>query len=83
MKMCLTRIGFSSKAVINGDVTQIDLPAGRRSGLVEAQEILGKVPGIAFVHFNDGDVVRHPLVARIIRAYQEYAPPALPPGNGE
>lgn len=70
MKMCLTRIGFSSKAVINGDVTQIDLPFGKRSGLVEASEILPAIPGIAFVHFNDGDVVRHPLVAEIIRAYQ-------------
>jgi len=70
MKMCLTRIGFSSKAVINGDVTQIDLPPGKRSGLVEAREILSDIPGIAFVHFNDGDIVRHPLVAEIIRAYQ-------------
>jgi phosphate starvation-inducible protein PhoH and related proteins len=87
MKMCLTRIGFSSRAVINGDVTQIDLPFGRPSGLVEAEQILSEVPGIAFVHFNDGDVVRHPLVANIIRAYQSYVPelppaPAEVPGNG-
>jgi len=56
--------------VINGDVTQIDLPPGKRSGLVEAREILSDIPVIAFVHFNDGDIVRHPLVAEIIRAYQ-------------
>ena len=74
MKMFLTRIGFSSKAVINGDVTQIDLPFGKRSGLVEAGPILRGIRGIAFVHFNDGDVVRHPLVADIIRAYQSHTP---------
>jgi phosphate starvation-inducible PhoH-like protein len=74
MKMCLTRIGFSSKAVINGDITQIDLAFGKRSGLIEAEQVLARVPGIAFVHFNDGDVVRHPLVADIIRAYQSYVP---------
>jgi phosphate starvation-inducible PhoH-like protein len=82
MKMCLTRIGFSSKAVINGDITQIDLPAGRQSGLVEAQEILADVPGIAFVRFNDGDVVRHPLVAQIIRAYQNHAQDRSPDHAG-
>jgi len=79
MKMCLTRIGFSSQAVINGDVTQIDLPFGRTSGLVEAHQILSDVPGIAFVQFNDGDVVRHPLVAEIIRAYQRQSVPSQEP----
>lgn len=83
MKMCLTRIGFSSKAVINGDVTQIDLPFGRRSGLVEAEEVLSGISGIAFVHFNDGDVVRHPLVADIVRAYQSYTPETGGPLSGQ
>jgi phosphate starvation-inducible PhoH-like protein len=73
MKMFLTRLGFNSKAVITGDVTQIDLPAGRRSGLVEAVEVVGKIPGIAFVYFNERDVVRHNLVQQIIKAYDEYA----------
>ena len=70
--MFVTRLGFNSKAVITGDVTQIDLPGARRSGLLEAMDILGKVQGLAFVHFNEGDVVRHHLVQRIIRAYDEY-----------
>jgi phosphate starvation-inducible protein PhoH and related proteins len=72
MKMFLTRLGFNSKAVITGDVTQIDLPAGRRSGLVEAIDVVGKIEGIARVHFNERDVVRHTLVQRIIRAYEEF-----------
>src|SRR5207248_11216318 len=72
MKMFLTRLGFNSKAVITGDVTQIDLPNGRRSGLVEAMEIVSRVEGISFVYFNERDVVRHSLVQRIIRAYEEY-----------
>ena len=71
MKMFLTRIGFGSKAVITGDVTQIDLPAGRRSGLVEAQRVLGNVEGIEFIHFTDKDVVRHHLVQMIILAYDQ------------
>jgi phosphate starvation-inducible PhoH-like protein len=62
-----------SKAVITGDVTQIDLPSGRNSGLVEARNILGSVEGLAFCHFNEGDVVRHHLVRLIIKAYQEHA----------
>jgi phosphate starvation-inducible PhoH-like protein len=70
--MFLTRLGFNSKAVVTGDITQIDLPNGRRSGLVEAMEVVGKVPGIAFVYFTEQDVVRHSLVQRIIRAYEEY-----------
>ena len=69
MKMFLTRIGFGSKAVITGDVTQIDLPRGTRSGLVEAQNVLSAVRGIAMTYFTAADVVRHPLVARIVEAY--------------
>ncbi|MGA9997361.1 MAG: PhoH family protein [Pyrinomonadaceae bacterium] len=72
MKMFLTRIGFGSKAVITGDVTQIDLPTGKRSGLVEAERILSKVEDIEFVYFTDKDVVRHRLVQMIIRAYEEH-----------
>jgi phosphate starvation-inducible PhoH-like protein len=72
MKMFLTRLGYNSKAVITGDVTQIDLPNGRRSGLIEAVEVVGKVPGISFVHFTERDVVRHSLVQQIIRAYEEF-----------
>lgn len=70
MKMFLTRLGYSSKAVITGDVTQIDLPNGTVSGLVEAAEILKNVEGIAFVKFTEQDVVRHPLVQEIIKAYE-------------
>ncbi len=70
MKMFLTRIGLNSKAVITGDVTQIDLPLGRSSGLVEARRILADVPGIAFCDFTEADVVRHQLVRLIIKAYQ-------------
>ena len=73
MKMFLTRLGFNSKAVITGDITQIDLPAGRRSGLVEALEVVGKIEGIAFVYFNERDVVRHNLVQQIIKAYEGFA----------
>jgi len=72
MKMFLTRLGFNSKAVVTGDITQIDLPDGRRSGLIEAIEVVSRVPGISFVYFNERDVVRHTLVQRIIRAYEEY-----------
>jgi phosphate starvation-inducible PhoH-like protein len=72
MKMFLTRLGFNSKAVITGDVTQIDLPTGRRSGLIEALEVVGKIEGIGTLQFNDGDVVRHNLVQRIIKAYEEH-----------
>ena len=70
MKMFLTRIGFGSKAVITGDVTQVDLPTGKRSGLIEAERILLDVDGIEFVYFTDKDVVRHKLVQMIIRAYE-------------
>jgi phosphate starvation-inducible PhoH-like protein len=71
MKMFLTRIGFNSKAVITGDITQIDLPANRASGLVEAKKILRDIAGIAFAFFSKEDVVRHRLVQDIIRAYEE------------
>ena len=71
MKMFLTRIGFGSKAVITGDVTQVDLPTGKRSGLIEAERILSNLEGIEFVYFTDKDVVRHRLVQMIIRAYEE------------
>lgn len=72
MKMFLTRIGFGSRAVVTGDVTQIDLQRGQKSGLIEAAEILNAVRGIAFTHFQNEDVVRHPLVARIIEAYDAH-----------
>jgi phosphate starvation-inducible PhoH-like protein len=72
MKMFLTRLGFNSKAVVTGDITQIDLPSGKTSGLVEAIDILGRVDDIQFIYFNETDVVRHPLVKKIIRAYEEY-----------
>jgi phosphate starvation-inducible PhoH-like protein len=71
MKMFLTRIGFGSKAVITGDVTQVDLPTGKRSGLIEAERILSGLEDIEFVYFTDKDVVRHRLVQLIIRAYEE------------
>ncbi len=69
MKMFLTRIGFGTKAVVNGDVSQIDLPRGTESGLIDAERVLRRVRGIATTRFNSSDVVRHPLVARIVEAY--------------
>ncbi len=72
MKMFLTRIGFGSRAVITGDVTQIDLGPKQRSGLVDARQVLSKVRGIAFCNFTAEDVVRHPLVARIVEAYDRH-----------
>jgi len=72
MKMFLTRQGFNSRMVVNGDLTQIDLPLGRRSGLQDAVDVLNGVEGIGFVYFDERDVVRHPLVQRIVRAYQRY-----------
>jgi phosphate starvation-inducible protein PhoH and related proteins len=71
MKMFLTRLGFSSKAVITGDITQIDLPEGKTSGLIEARQLLEGVDGIGFIHFSKQDVIRHPLVQKIIKAYEE------------
>ena len=72
MKMFLTRLGFHSKAVITGDITQVDLPAGQTSGLIHAQRILSGIPGIAISWFSDVDVVRHPLVQAVIRAYEKW-----------
>jgi phosphate starvation-inducible PhoH-like protein len=71
MKMFLTRLGFDSKAVVTGDVTQVDLPDGKKSGLREAHRILGDVEGIKFFNFTHRDVVRHPLVSKIVNAYDE------------
>ena len=72
MKMFLTRLGTNSKAVITGDVTQVDLPPGRTSGLIEAQQVVAEIAGIRFTYFDDSDVVRHRLVQNIIRAYEAY-----------
>jgi phosphate starvation-inducible PhoH-like protein len=72
MKMFLTRLGFGSKAIVTGDVTQIDLPVGRTSGLVQAMEVVGKVDGMSFIYFDDKDVVRHKLVQAIVKAYDAY-----------
>jgi phosphate starvation-inducible PhoH-like protein len=69
MKMFLTRIGFGSTAVITGDITQIDLPRGERSGLINVRNVLRQVDGISFTHFGSKDVVRHPLVQKIVDAY--------------
>jgi phosphate starvation-inducible PhoH-like protein len=73
MKMFLTRLGFGSKAVITGDITQIDLPTGRTSGLVEAMKVVSKIDGIAFLYFDDRDVVRHKLVQQIVKAYESFS----------
>lgn len=73
MKMFLTRIGFGSKAVITGDVTQIDLPKHQKSGLIDAEQVLTQIKGIAFTHFRSEDVVRHPLVQRIVNAYEQHS----------
>jgi phosphate starvation-inducible PhoH-like protein len=70
--MFLTRLGFGAKAVITGDITQIDLPAGRTSGLVEAMKVVGAIEGISFVYFDDRDVVRHKLVQQIVKAYEKF-----------
>lgn len=72
MKMFLTRIGFGTKAVVTGDVTQIDLQRGQKSGLVESQKVLKNIKGIAMTHFLSQDVVRHPLVQKIVNAYEKY-----------
>ncbi|MGA7614331.1 MAG: PhoH family protein [Thermoanaerobaculia bacterium] len=76
MKMFLTRMGFGSKVVVTGDVTQVDLPEGKKSGLREASEILRGIEGIRFFNFTERDVVRHPLVGRIVNAYETRKPPA-------
>jgi phosphate starvation-inducible PhoH-like protein len=75
MKMFLTRLGFNSKAVVTGDITQVDLPSDRRSGLIEAREILKDISGIQFVYFDERDVVRHKLVQEIIKAYDRHSTP--------
>ncbi len=79
MKMFLTRLGFNSKAVVTGDITQVDLPTDRRSGLIEAREILKEISGIQFVYFDERDVVRHKLVQEIIKAYDRHSPHAPGP----
>jgi phosphate starvation-inducible PhoH-like protein len=70
MKMFLTRIGFGSRAVVTGDITQIDLPSGQQSGLKHATQILDDIEGISFTYFTPGDVVRHELVQRVVEAYE-------------
>jgi phosphate starvation-inducible PhoH-like protein len=82
MKMFLTRMGFGTKCVVNGDTSQVDLPKGMTSGLVEARRILARVKGIAFTDFTAADVVRHPLVARIVEAYERATPPRAAPPSG-
>jgi len=81
MKMFLTRLGFGSKAVVTGDITQIDLPIGKTSGLIEAIKVVGQVEGLEFVYFDERDVVRHKLVQLIVRAYEAYTT-AGPTGGG-
>src|SRR5688572_11263069 len=78
MKMFLTRLGFGSKAVITGDITQIDLPTGKTSGLIEALKIVAGIEEIAVIRFGDQDVVRHPLIQKIVRAYEAYTDQAKP-----
>ena len=83
MKMFLTRIGFGSTAVITGDVTQVDLPRGTKSGLAHVIKVLKDVPGISFTHFQPKDVVRHPLVQRIVEAYERFEEQQDEPGKGQ
>ena len=86
MKMFLTRLGYGSKAVVTGDVTQVDLPQGRASGLLEVQKVLRGVEGIGFCFFSEVDVVRHPLVQEVVRAYESYEADRqarADPGKGE
>jgi phosphate starvation-inducible PhoH-like protein len=82
MKMFLTRIGFGSTAVITGDITQIDLPVGQKSGLVDVRNVLRDIEGISFTHFSSKDVVRHPLVQKIVDAYEGYQEPRAEPDSG-
>jgi len=81
MKMFLTRLGFGAKAVITGDITQIDLPAGRTSGLVEAMKVVSAIEGISFIYFDERDVVRHKLVQQIVKAYEAYTGQSRPHGQ--
>ena len=69
--MFLTRLGYHSKAVITGDITQVDLPAGRVSGLIEVMNVVGEISGISFIYFSERDVVRHTLVQQIVKAYEQ------------
>jgi len=82
MKMFLTRLGFGSKAVVTGDITQVDLPAGRTSGLIEAMHVVDKIEGIAFIYFDERDVVRHKLVQAIVKAYESFGDGAQAPREG-
>ncbi len=82
MKMFLTRLGFGSKAVVTGDITQVDLPAGRTSGLIQAMHVVDKIEGIAFIHFDERDVVRHKLVQAIVKAYESFGDGAQAPREG-
>jgi phosphate starvation-inducible PhoH-like protein len=82
MKMFLTRLGYGSKAVVTGDVTQVDLPTSRPSGLLEVQKVLRGVEGIAFCPFTEVDVVRHPLVQEVVKAYEGYEARQPPKGDG-
>jgi phosphate starvation-inducible PhoH-like protein len=81
MKMFLTRLGFDSKAVITGDITQIDLPPNTKSGLIHVQTVLAEIKGIAFIYFDERDVVRHELVQKIIRAYERNGNTDNPPND--
>jgi phosphate starvation-inducible PhoH-like protein len=83
MKMFLTRLGFGSKAVITGDITQIDLPSGKVSGLVEAMKVVSQIDGISFVHFDDRDVVRHKLIQQIVKAYERFSNNGRRAAHGE
>jgi phosphate starvation-inducible PhoH-like protein len=83
MKMFLTRMGFNSKVVVTGDITQVDLPPGKNSGLIEVQGILRPIRGVKFVYFNERDVVRHQLVQQVIKAYEQYEGRARNRKNGE
>lgn len=82
MKMFLTRLGFNSKAVVTGDITQVDLPPERVSGLIEVRDILRDIDGIQFIYFDERDVVRHKLVQDIIKAYDQHQGPGQPSGHG-
>jgi len=82
MKMFLTRLGFGAKMIVTGDITQIDLPRGQRSGLVNVRDVLSSVSDISFVYFDDHDVVRHKLVQDIVSAYKKYGEQHLPARRG-
>ena len=82
MKMFLTRIGFGSTAVVTGDITQIDLPRGENSGLINVRDVLARISGIEFTHFGSKDVVRHPLVQKIVDAYESFQGDG-PPRRGD